>query len=213
MRKVNNPIQRGHRETVLGDLGEVLPTGLQKSYCMLAEAERPVLRTALEKYQPSRSEPILVGDKKVLKPALRLMTYYRLKIKEVLDGRAVTSYTRWVDAVQVMGAENQEVYLTFSPRFEHIWLECKERLLYCFSQERSAVGLRSKYAIRLYAWAKDHLSAETKRITLEQLHTVLGLDSVKDIDGNVIRGSALGGLGELPPASFESRHRRNQRED
>jgi hypothetical protein len=29
----------------------------------------------------------------------------------------VTSYTRWVDAVQVIGAENQEVYLTFSPRY------------------------------------------------------------------------------------------------
>ena len=29
----------------------------------------------------------------------------------------VTSCTRWVDAVQVMGAENQEVYLTFSPRY------------------------------------------------------------------------------------------------
>jgi len=34
-----------------------------------------------------------------------------------------------VDAVQVRGAENQEVYLTFSPRFERIWLESKKRLL------------------------------------------------------------------------------------
>ena len=70
-----------------------------------------------------------MGDKKVLKPALRLMGRYRLKIEEVIDGRAVTSYTRWVDAVEVRGAENEQVCVTFSPRFEHIWLECKKRLL------------------------------------------------------------------------------------
>jgi Initiator Replication protein len=50
----------------------------------------------------------------------------------------------------------------------------------------------SKYAIRLYAWAKDHLSVGTKRITLEELRTVLGLDPVKDTDGNVIREARLG---------------------
>ena len=46
-----------------------------------------------------------------LKPALRLMTAYRLMIEEIKDAEVITSYTRWVDAVQVKGAENQEVYL------------------------------------------------------------------------------------------------------
>jgi plasmid replication initiation protein len=191
MRKVNDPIQRRSREPAKDDLGEVLPTGVQKSYFMLADAERTVLNTALEKYQPGQAEPILVGDKKMLKPALRLMTYYRLKIEVVLAGRAVTSYTRWVDAVQVMGGEIQEVYLTFSPRFEHIWLECRKRLFDYLAQKPAAIGLRSQYAIRLYAWAKDRLSVGTKRITLEQLRTVLGLDSVKDTAGNVLREAPL----------------------
>jgi plasmid replication initiation protein len=75
---------------------------------------------------------------------------------------------------QVKGGENQEVYLTFSPRFEHIWLECKKSLLDYLAQQSAAIGLRSKYAIRLYAWAKDQLSAGTKRITLEELRAVLG---------------------------------------
>jgi hypothetical protein len=39
----------------------------------------------------------------------------------------VTSYTRWLECVQTRGAENQEVYLTFSPSFERIWLESKKR--------------------------------------------------------------------------------------
>ena len=37
---------------------------------MLTDAERNLLNTALEKYWPGQSEPILVGDAKVLKPAL-----------------------------------------------------------------------------------------------------------------------------------------------
>jgi hypothetical protein len=62
---------------------------------------------------------------KVRKPALRLMTDYRLVIEEIKDAEAITSYTWLVDTKQVKGAEKPEVYLTFSPRFEHIWLESK----------------------------------------------------------------------------------------
>jgi hypothetical protein len=87
-------MHQGSRKVVTDkDLEQFLPIGVQKSYFMLSDVERAILDTALEKYQPGQSEPILVGDKKVLKPALRLMTRYRLKIEEVLDGRAVTSYT------------------------------------------------------------------------------------------------------------------------
>jgi hypothetical protein len=112
-----------------------LPTGVQKSYFMLSEAERAVLNTALEKYRPGQSEPIFVGSHKVLKPALRLMKLYRLAIEEIQDGQAVTRYTRWIDAVEVRGAQEQEVYLSFSPRFEHIWLKSKRRLLEYVAQK------------------------------------------------------------------------------
>ena len=95
---------------------------------MLTEKERDVLNRALEKYRPGRSEPILIGDEKLLKPALRLMSDYRLRIDEIKEDAVVSSYTRWLECVQVRGAENQEVYVTFSPRFERIWLESKKRL-------------------------------------------------------------------------------------
>jgi len=52
---------------------------------MLSNAERTVLNTALEKYGPGQAEPILVGGKKDLKPALRLMAGYRLKIEEIME--------------------------------------------------------------------------------------------------------------------------------
>jgi hypothetical protein len=87
-----------------------------------------------------------VGSHKVLKPALRLMKLYRLAIDEIQDGQAVTRYTRWIDAVEVRGAQEQEVYLSFSPRFEHIWLKSKQRLLKFADKKPANIGLRSQYA-------------------------------------------------------------------
>jgi len=75
-------------------------------------------------------------------------------IEEIKDSEMITSYTRWVDAVQVRGAEDQEVFLTFSPRFERIWLESKKRLLEYVAEKPANIGLRSQYALRLYGWAK-----------------------------------------------------------
>src|SRR5262249_584915 len=136
-----------------------LPTGVQKSYFMLSKAERAVLNTALEKYRPGQSEPIFVGSHKVLRPALRLMKLYRLAIDEIQDGQAVTRYTRWINAVEGRGAQQQEVYLSFSPRFEHIWLQSKRRLLGYVAQKPANIGLGSQYALRLYGWAKKYASA------------------------------------------------------
>ena len=53
------------------------------------------------------------------------------------------------------------------------------------------VRLRSQYALRLYALAKKHVSDGRKRISLEQLRKVLGLESVKDAEGNVIQEAPL----------------------
>ena len=167
---------------------------------MLSDAERAVLNTALEKYRPGQSEAVLVGGRNVLKPALRLMTSYRLAIDEIKDSQAVTSYTRWVDAVQVRGEENKEVYVTFNQRFDHIWLETKKRLLKFAAQKPAQIGLRSRYALRLYSWAKKYASVGTTHISLEQLRKVLGLESVRDADGNVIREAPL-----APWANFRQR--------
>ena len=168
-------------------LGEFLPTSVQKSYFILSASAREVLNSALEKYRPGQSEPILVGGENLLKPALQLMTSYRLVIEEIKDSEAIMSYTRWVEAVQVRGAENQEVYLTFSPRFERIWLESKKRLMEYVAQKPANIGLRSQYALRLYSWAQKYVTVGTKRVSLEQLRKVLGLESVKDADGKIIQ--------------------------
>jgi hypothetical protein len=102
--------QRLPNSVIRKGLVEFLPTSVQKSYFMLSDTERDVLNRALEKYRPGQSESIFVGGKNLLKPALRLMTNYRLVIEEIEDGKVISSYTRWVDAVEVRGGESQEVY-------------------------------------------------------------------------------------------------------
>ena len=49
---------------------------------MLTDAERNVLNIGLQKYRSGQSEPTLLGGAKLLKPALRLTNYYRLRIDE-----------------------------------------------------------------------------------------------------------------------------------
>lgn len=157
-------LQRPTKNVNRKGLPAALPTFVQKSYFMLGGPERDLLNQALSKYRPGRSEPILIGSEKLLKPALKLMSFYRLRIDEIKEATVVTSYTRWLEAVIVNGTENQEVYVTFSPQFERIWLESKKRLPEHVAKEPANIGLRSQYSIRLYAWAKKWASVGTKRI-------------------------------------------------
>jgi plasmid replication initiation protein len=172
-------------------LEESLPIGVQKSYFMLTEPERHLLNFALAKYRPGQTEPISVGGRKVLKPALRLAANYRLVIEEIKDSQIITSYTRWLEAVQVRGTENPEVYLTFSPRFENIWLELKELLPTYLSEKSAKLRLRSQYSLRLYNWAKKYAAVGSKRVSLERLRKVLGLESIRDQAGNMIQEAPL----------------------
>jgi hypothetical protein len=93
--------------------------------------------------------------------------------------------------VQLKRGEKEEVYLTFSPSLERIWLESKKRFMKFADKKPANIGLRSRYALRLYDWAKKYASLGSTHITLEQLRTVLGLESVRDAAGNIIREAPL----------------------
>jgi plasmid replication initiation protein len=173
------------------DPGQSLPTSVQKSYFLSALRSEMSSIQALSKYRPGQPEPLLIGGEKLLKPALKLMSFYRLRIDEIKQDAVVTSYTRWLEAVIVKGTENQEVYVTFSPQFERIWLESKKRLPEYVSRKPANLELRSQYSIRFYDWAKKHVVARTKTVSLEELRRVFGLESIKDAEGNVVREAPL----------------------
>jgi plasmid replication initiation protein len=145
----------------------------------------------LQKYRPGKSDVIPVGGINQLKPALRLMTAYRLTIQEVTGTEVVTSYTRWLESVEIKEGTNPEVYVVFNPRFEQVWLEAKKRLPEYMEQKPANARLRSQYSLRLYSWAKKYVAEGTQTISLEELRRVLGLESVKDAEGNVIKEAPL----------------------
>jgi len=173
------------------DPGQFLPTSVQKSYFMLSRSARGVLDTALQKYRPGQSELIPVGGVAQLKPALRLMMSYRLILQNVAGAEVFTSYTRWLESVEVKEGADPEVYVAFNPRFERIWLESKKRLPDYMEQKPANARLRSQYALRLYSWAKKHVEDGAKTISLEDLRRVFGLESVKDAEGNIIKEAPL----------------------
>jgi plasmid replication initiation protein len=169
------------------DPGLFLPTSVQKSYFLLSRSARTVLDTALRKYRTGRDDLIVVGGIDQLKPALQLMMSYRLVIEDVTGTEAFTSYTRWLESVDVKEGADPEVYVAFNPRFEAIWLESKKRLLDFMEQKPGNTRLRSQYALRLYSWAKKYVEEGAKTISLEDLRRVLGLESDKDAEGNIIK--------------------------
>jgi plasmid replication initiation protein len=158
---------------------------------MLSGSTRAVLDTALRKYRPGRTDLILVGGIAQLKPALELMTSYRLVIGDVTGKEVLTNYTRWLECVQVKESPEPEVYVAFSPRFERLWLESRKRLLEYMEQKPANTGLRSQYSLRLYSWAKKYVEEGAQTISLEELRRVFGLESIKDGEGNVIREAPL----------------------
>jgi plasmid replication initiation protein len=173
------------------DPAEFLPASVQKSYFMLSRSARAVLDTALRKYRPGRSDLIPVGGIAQLKPALQLMTTYRLMIQGVTDAEVVTSFTRWLECVHVKEGEKPEVYVAFSPRFERIWLEARKRLPDYMEKKPANAALRSQYSLRLYSWAKKYVEDGAKTISLEELRRVFGLESIKDAEGNFIKEAPL----------------------
>jgi plasmid replication initiation protein len=77
------------------------------------------------------------------------------------------------------------------PSFERIWLEAKKWLPEYAAQNPANIRLRSRYALRLYSWAKKHVEAGEKEISLEDLRKVLGLESVKNAAGNIVQEAPL----------------------
>jgi hypothetical protein len=102
------------------------------------------------------------------------MSFYRLRIDEIEGDAVVTSYTRWLEAVIVKGTDNQEVYVTFSPQFQRIWLESKKRLPEYVARKPANLQLRSQYSIRFYDWAKKYVEARTKTVSLDSRSAYAG---------------------------------------
>jgi plasmid replication initiation protein len=57
--------------------------------------------------------------------------------------------------------------------------------------ERASVKLASQYSIRLYEWAWKWRNIGLKRISIPQIRKVLGVDEVRDAQGNIMSEKCL----------------------
>ncbi|MBV9672876.1 MAG: replication initiation protein [Verrucomicrobia bacterium] len=173
------------------DLEQTVPASVLKSYLMLQERERLILRDALQEYRPGQKEPIHVGGKEVLKPVLRLSSQCRLTVEEFRTSAVMITYTTWLDTVQVLGTEKPAVYVKFSSHIEPILLALKKYLFKEFQNGHPYFRLRSQYSVRLYNWARPYAKLGSKRVSVNRLRRVLGLDEVTDKEGNIIQLAQL----------------------
>jgi hypothetical protein len=93
--------------------------------------------------------------------------------------------------VQVKEGPEPEVYVAFNPRFEQIWLESRKRLPEYMEQKPANASLRSQSRSSPVQLGKEYVGDGTKSISLENLRKVLGLESIKDAEGNVIKEAPL----------------------
>jgi hypothetical protein len=97
-----------------------------------------------------------------IKPALRLMTSYRLVIPEA-EGAEVLPVFQLHPMARIRAIkrrESQQVYVEFNPRFERIWLEAKNASQSTWRRNRSAAE-RNKVARKHPG--RQELSAELPR--------------------------------------------------
>src|SRR5258708_12718429 len=121
-----------------------------------------------------------------LQPAvLKLLTYHRLVLHNG-DKQNSVLFARWLSSVTVV---DKKMILHIDPglvpHLERLKDHQKE------DSERASVKLASQYSIRLYEWAWKWRHVVLKRISIPQIRRVLGVDEVRDGQGNVISEKCL----------------------
>jgi hypothetical protein len=144
---------------------------------------------------PVSLEPILIGGEKLLKPALRLISVYRLRIDEIRADTVVTSFTRWLEAVK---PEERRIRKFTSHSADNLSASgSNQRSAFWTIWNRSRLILDSEAStlsdctIGRKSTSRQGLNALIKCISLEELRKVLGLESVKDAAGNIIQQPPL----------------------
>lgn len=125
-------------------------------------------------------------DKFNLQPAaLKLLTYHRLVLRNN-DKQHSVLYARWLSSITMVGRK-MTLYVDpgVLPHLERL-REHQKR-----DSERASVKLASQYSIRLYEWAWKWRHVGLKRISIPQIRKVLGVDEVRDAQGNVISEKCL----------------------
>jgi plasmid replication initiation protein len=117
--------------------------------------------------------------------AMKLLTYHRLVLHNG-DRQNSVLYARWLSSITIVGKKmTLHIDPGLVPHLERLKDHQKE------DSERASVKLASQYSIRLYEWAWKWRNIGLKRISIPQLRKVLGVDEVRDPQGNIISEKCL----------------------
>jgi len=117
--------------------------------------------------------------------AMKLLTYHRLVLHNN-DRQNSVLYARWLSSI-TMVEKKMTLHIDpgLVPHLERLKDHQKE------DSERASVKLASQYSIRLYEWAWKWRNIGLKRISIPQIRKVLGVDEVRDAQGNIMSEKCL----------------------
>ena len=117
--------------------------------------------------------------------AMKLLTYHRLVLHNS-DRQNSVLYARWLSSI-TMVEKKMTLHIDpgLVPHLERLKDHQKK------DSERASVKLASQYSIRLYEWAWKWRNIGLKRISIPQIRKVLGVDEVRDAQGNIMSEKCL----------------------
>jgi plasmid replication initiation protein len=117
--------------------------------------------------------------------AMKLLTYHRLVLHNS-DRQNSVLYARWLSSI-TMVEKKMTLHIDpgLVPHLERLKDHQKK------DSERASVKLASQYSIRLYEWAWKWKNIGLKRISIPQIRKVLGVDEVRDAQGNIMSEKCL----------------------
>jgi plasmid replication initiation protein len=157
---------------------------LIEAFYKLTPPEREIVLSILDRLKG----PVTAYDfdQFELQPAaLKLLTYHRLVLHNS-DKQHSVLYARWLSSITMV---EKKMILHVDPGLLPHLERLKEHQKR--DSERAGVKLASQYSIRLYEWAWKWRHIGLKRISIPHIRNILGVDEVRDPQGNVISEKCL----------------------
>jgi plasmid replication initiation protein len=157
---------------------------LIEAYYKLTPDEREIIMSIVDRLKPGVTS--FESNEFDLEPAaMKLLTYHRLVLHNN-DKQNSVLFARWLSSIVKV---DSKMVLHVDPGL----LPHLERLRHHHKadSERASVKLASQYSIRLYEWAWRWRQVGLKRISIPQIRKILGVDEVRDAQGNVISEKCL----------------------
>jgi plasmid replication initiation protein len=157
---------------------------LIEAFYKLTPKEREIVMSVVDRLKAS-----VTGydfDDFDLQPAaMKLLTYHRLVLHNG-DRQNSVLFARWLSSITIIEKKmTLHIDPGLIPHLERLKDHQKQ------DSERASVKLASQYSIRLYEWAWKWRNIGLKRISIPQIRKVLGVDEVRDVQGNIVSEKCL----------------------